>query len=158
MNAEVKKKWLEYLRSGKYKQIKSRLSDSEGYCCLGVLCEAYKDTHKEGEWKTDDDDVTSFNLPGLEVKADSLPPTKVLNWLNGKETNEVFGLSNLSILESKYMPLYATWLNDHVGMPFEDIATIVENEYIPKYLIDKYPGLTHFISHLTDEERDQYIK
>jgi len=34
---EFKKKWVEALRSGEYKQGKEQLYDSEGhYCCLGV--------------------------------------------------------------------------------------------------------------------------
>lgn len=40
MNADVKKKWLDALRSGKYQQGYGRLRTNEGgYCCLGVLCD-----------------------------------------------------------------------------------------------------------------------
>jgi hypothetical protein len=39
MNPEIKQKWVDALRSGKYKQGIEELKDSEGrYCCLGVLC------------------------------------------------------------------------------------------------------------------------
>lgn len=42
MNPEVKKLWLEALRSGEYKQCKgwlhSRNERGDTYCCLGVLC------------------------------------------------------------------------------------------------------------------------
>lgn len=31
-------KWLEALRSGKYRQAKEALSQDGGHCCLGVLC------------------------------------------------------------------------------------------------------------------------
>lgn len=38
MNAEVKKQWVDALRSGKYKQGKGMLrSYDDKYCCLGVL-------------------------------------------------------------------------------------------------------------------------
>ncbi len=38
MHAELKKKWLEALRSGKYKQGRTNLRDRcDNYCCLGVL-------------------------------------------------------------------------------------------------------------------------
>jgi len=30
-------KWLAALRSGEYKQCKSKLTDGQGFCCLGVL-------------------------------------------------------------------------------------------------------------------------
>lgn len=39
MNAELKTKWLEALRSGKYEQGKHYLKEGGKYCCLGVLCE-----------------------------------------------------------------------------------------------------------------------
>ena len=39
MNSVIKKKWLNALRSGEYKQGQECLKNSEGaYCCLGVLC------------------------------------------------------------------------------------------------------------------------
>lgn len=39
MDKELAVKWIEALRSGKYKQGRSRLKHSGRYCCLGVLCE-----------------------------------------------------------------------------------------------------------------------
>jgi hypothetical protein len=37
MNPEIKAKWLEALRSGKYERTSSFLNDGRGMCCLGVL-------------------------------------------------------------------------------------------------------------------------
>lgn len=39
MNPEVKAKWIEALRSGRYKQGKNMLRSGDKLCCLGVLCE-----------------------------------------------------------------------------------------------------------------------
>lgn len=40
MNAEIKTKWLEALRSGKYKQAQGVLRTADNtFCCLGVLCD-----------------------------------------------------------------------------------------------------------------------
>lgn len=39
MKPEIAKLWVEALRSGKYKQTKNKLATSEGFCCLGVLCD-----------------------------------------------------------------------------------------------------------------------
>jgi hypothetical protein len=40
MNKELKAKWVEALRSGKYKQGKGMLRNEKGqFCCLGVLCD-----------------------------------------------------------------------------------------------------------------------
>lgn len=39
MDAQLKAKWIEALRSGKYEQARGRLHTRDGgYCCLGVLC------------------------------------------------------------------------------------------------------------------------
>lgn len=45
MDKELKAKWIEALRSGKYQQTRAQLyrehataTDPAGYCCLGVLC------------------------------------------------------------------------------------------------------------------------
>lgn len=42
MNQEIKQKWLEALRSGKYTQARDalvrRVDGKSYYCCLGVLC------------------------------------------------------------------------------------------------------------------------
>lgn len=39
MDAELKKKWVDALRSGEYQQGRHALRSGNGYCCLGVLCE-----------------------------------------------------------------------------------------------------------------------
>lgn len=39
MNKEIKAKWIEALRSGKYKQGTHWLRLQDTYCCLGVLCD-----------------------------------------------------------------------------------------------------------------------
>lgn len=45
MNAELKAKWIEALRSGKYKQGAEGLQSSNGtFCCLGVLCDQFDPT------------------------------------------------------------------------------------------------------------------
>lgn len=36
LNPEFKERWVEALRSGKYKQTEGRLQKCGGYCCLGV--------------------------------------------------------------------------------------------------------------------------
>lgn len=39
MNKEIKAKWLEALRSGKYKQGQAALNRNGEFCCLGILCD-----------------------------------------------------------------------------------------------------------------------
>lgn len=39
MKADLKRKWIKALRSGKYEQGRERLRSPHGFCCLGVLCD-----------------------------------------------------------------------------------------------------------------------
>ena len=50
MTPELKQKWLDALRNGKYKQGESYLRNRDNkYCCLGVLCEV-----ANYDWKEED--------------------------------------------------------------------------------------------------------
>lgn len=57
MNPELKKRWIDALRSGEYKQGTMRLSTRDPktqevtHCCLGVLCDLNK---IEGRWDAGD--------------------------------------------------------------------------------------------------------
>ena len=46
MDAQLKAKWVEALRGGKYKQGSGWLEKDGAFCCLGVLCAIQDD-----EWK-----------------------------------------------------------------------------------------------------------
>ena len=52
MDKELKAKWLEALRSGKYQQGWNQLRDhKDRFCCLGVLCDVYDSSQwKNGLW------------------------------------------------------------------------------------------------------------
>lgn len=50
MKKEVADKWVEALRSGKYKQTCHGLRAGDRFCCLGVLC----DISGLGEWKDEE--------------------------------------------------------------------------------------------------------
>ena len=50
MNPEVKQKWIDALRSGKYEQGSEKLRSVSGYCCLGVLCDLYAQEH-DTQWE-----------------------------------------------------------------------------------------------------------
>ena len=43
MKLEIKTRWVQALRSGKYQQSQEALKTDTGYCCLGVLCDIVKD-------------------------------------------------------------------------------------------------------------------
>lgn len=55
MNKEIKSKWVEALRSGKYEQAKGMLRTQNGkFCCYGVLCEITGVPHSDGGYRFSD--------------------------------------------------------------------------------------------------------
>lgn len=68
MDAELKKKWIRALRSGKYKQGRYRLYSNftDSYCCLGLLCDLLDRT----KWQKDEWDYWAWGN-----REDALPET-----------------------------------------------------------------------------------
>lgn len=71
MKRELKEKWIKALRSGEYKQAQRRLRTSEGFCCLGVLC----DLVDSSKWE-DTDPGDYFNYK-TEVPHECYLPTVI---------------------------------------------------------------------------------
>jgi hypothetical protein len=111
MNPEVKAKWVEALRSGRYQQgeasLRRGLGDQVRYCCLGVLC----DISGLGQWtgrayriETDAEAIESVHYP----------PLAVAEWAGtGAADPFIAGRDYLSVL------------ND-TGKTFEEIADLIE--------------------------------
>lgn len=116
MNIEVKKIWVEALRSGKYKQGRRKLHVVDApcgehtYCCLGVLCEL---AEKSGICSMSINEGT-YGYDG----ATTLLPNSVMEWagLNyaGGELNK----------DGEFTSLVK--LNDFKEMDFVSIADIIE--------------------------------
>ena len=88
MNPEVKQKWIDALRSGKYEQGCERLRSVSGYCCLGVLCDLYAQEH-DVEWDFRGNEET--NLQPMDYwyfddQSEFLPKV-VMNWAGLKTHN-----------------------------------------------------------------------
>lgn len=47
MKRKIRNKWLEALRSGRYKQGRKFLRNNDCYCCMGVLCDVIDPTKWE---------------------------------------------------------------------------------------------------------------
>ena len=71
MKKEIKKKWVNALRSGKYKQAKGRLRYKDRYCPLGVLC----DISRLGEWE-EIDSISPGRYRFVTKPSDGRPPTE----------------------------------------------------------------------------------
>lgn len=122
MNQEIKKLWIEALRSGKYKQATGRLSkiDDNGVtrmCCLGVLCDLYTKHTGKGEW-VDGEYVRQF-APSEGPNEANHPPREVILWASLETTRGMNGIN----LDS---------MNDGIGQPahsFDEIATVIEEKF-----------------------------
>jgi hypothetical protein len=78
MDKVIKRRWVEALRSGKYKQGKNRLNGKDGFCCLGVLCDlAVEDG--VGSWHDYGDEGNKYfdDLGRIEA---TLLPLAVQQW------------------------------------------------------------------------------
>jgi hypothetical protein len=100
MKAELKKKWVEALRSGKYKQNRDSLRYEDGFCCLGVLCDVYDNSKWEYDYYRYNDN------------------TKSCTGLRGELLHEV-GVNHQENL---------VLLNDVKRANFDDIADYIERD------------------------------
>lgn len=116
MDQQVKSKWIEALRSGKYQQGTGRLRRDDHFCCLGVLC----DIVSPEKWNDDEHNWHNM-LPSPEVMEGSgfnkysyspripVPDDYIVRC--GEDLNQnTIALSNL---------------NDH-GYTFNEIADLIE--------------------------------
>jgi hypothetical protein len=115
MNREIKKLWVDALRSGKYRKGKGYLkhtkSDGEVYyCCLGVLCEL-----SPSEGRRLPDGVYEFR-DGMSA----YPPQEVKEWAGLVRDNpRVPWRGDTATLAD---------INDNTEASFADIADLIEKE------------------------------
>ncbi len=118
MNPEIKKRWVEALRSGEYRQgthaLKQVVYDATGeqyvkYCCLGVLCDLHQKATALSLWRSD-------TQRGVQTYCDSLCylPCDVFAWAGLQSHDPMVEDSSLSCL------------NDAGGFTFDMIADKIE--------------------------------
>jgi hypothetical protein len=117
MKKEVKDRWVEALRSGKYSQTKGVLRDGKGFCCLGVLCDIAKD-ELGINWR--------FNGRSYDMKSYSLVlPTIVTEWAGLRDDQGMVFPNNNDTEEPLFNP---PKLNDN-GASFAEIADMIEQNW-----------------------------
>jgi hypothetical protein len=104
MDKEIKGKWVEALRSGKYKQCQGILKRNDEYCCLGVLCDIV-----DPEWTLTHAEESGY-LPDHIKKLAGLTITGML-------TGYVDGCGDLASL------------NDKAKYTFDQIADVIEEHF-----------------------------
>lgn len=119
MNQEIKKLWIDGLRSGKYKQGKNRLNQDNKFCCLGVLCDIYA-KEKNIPWtkKYPEERYLGIYINGL-YDAEILP-VPVQEWAGLNDGNPP--------VEYCGDPNTLASLNDTDRLTFLEIADIIEEQ------------------------------
>jgi len=102
MNPEVKKVWINELRSGRYKQTGHALRRGRAFCCLGVLC----DLSKAGKWTSRADNEYAYG-----ERTDILP-APVGDWADLSESQQ----GDLALMndEGATFPEIADWIEKHL--------------------------------------------
>lgn len=153
MDTEVKKLWIEALRSGKYLQCVGKLhdyvdiedslvpeSDRHSYCCLGVLCDLalQNGVDVELQYRKINDNLPGQNVYFYDDESGVLPES-VMRWAGLAEKNPDIYLGDIrpdivqwmidelgndsDINEHSYQLI--SEIND-LGVGFLDIAEIIE--------------------------------
>lgn len=124
MNAEIKKQWVEALRSGDYEQAESVLRDTsdEGvsFCCLGVLC----DLHSKAT-------STPWREGDVYLGVDSLLPVPVADWagFTGEERSGGLALDQVDVRVSTDDGEFTTLAEENDGgAGFDYIADMIEEQ------------------------------
>lgn len=125
MNQEIKKVWLDALRSGQYSQGNGKLYDGESFCCLGVLCDLHSKITGEGQWTVNDDINRYYYKPAHPESwsCSEVLPREVVQWA---------GLNNGNPSVGEYSCGNRTYgsiaeLNDY-GYTFKSLADIIEEK------------------------------
>lgn len=139
MNAEIKTKWIEALKSGKYpKGVKAlNYQDDKGvqrYCCLGVLCDLYIEETKIGAWKNSDSTIPTNIKRMYFYKGDfnigsAFLPAEVQDWAGMSTPSAGFiDKDNLFNPEDNMTSLVA--VNDAIeAEDFSEVIKVIEHYF-----------------------------
>lgn len=109
MNPEVKQKWVDALRSGKYNQIKTNLKSKIGFCALGVLVDLFL-LEKNLDWKLYIDH-SEFNGNDSHLHNRVITWNDIVTWANVDNNFDVYTVS---------------CMNDDRQKTFHEIADYIE--------------------------------
>jgi hypothetical protein len=127
MNSEVKKVWIDALRSGDYDQGLGQLhtmqNDIHAYCCLGVLCDLAIKSGIELEVKYDS---TWENGPKMFIYdgESGYLPEVVQQWAELDEVNPIIFIENICNTEEEIYSI-CNRIGDSENMLQEDLTYLI---------------------------------
>lgn len=107
MDQNIKKQWVEALRSGKYEQGKDWLQHQGKFCCLGVLCDLHA--------KATNNDWSQHVNVGYYLDQTEFLPEEVVDWAGLLSSDPCVGEKKVS------------WYNDAKDFNFDQIANLIES-------------------------------
>lgn len=124
LRPEVKKKWTEALRSGRFDQGAGQLRDlSDNYCCLGVLCQiAVEEGVIPPAQVAGDGSDYAYGNPSVLDTATGVLPLSVQEWAYEDVVTETGPNFQDPILGGHNA---STW-NDDYEADFKKIASLIE--------------------------------
>ena len=136
LKPEIKEKWLKALRSGEYAQTNGALSNEEGFCCLGVLCDIKnKEDMMNGasnQWfEADmhkDDDSYGFT----NIHDNAIPPEVVVRWATSnydEVSSDDKDEKHLFKFRQPHKKISNLAIHNDAGVLFTKIADIIEKEF-----------------------------
>ena len=123
LKPEVKKLWVDALRSGDYTQGRHKLCNNGNYCCLGVLCELAV------EWGAPDlkrsvGDSTGVTVVNFGGEVNYLPSALEKSLFTHADNEETLRHIKVNINGHNFpLPVH----NDR-GVSFNDIADAIEEQ------------------------------
>jgi hypothetical protein len=129
MDPNVKQRWLAALRGGEFAQAKEVLRKGDAYCCLGVLCELYRQDHEGDAYWRPDGDGYEFVIDTVEDETGDWAelPCTVAEWA-GLDWSVAGGSCYVPALGEREPSMKRSslvGLND-TGEPFAVIADVIE--------------------------------
>lgn len=135
INKELVRLWIDSLRSGTYQQGTSQLRTiDDKFCCLGVLCDIAKQSVNL-EWNLPNVDYVSYSMGGTY----SILPSVLAEYLGTVECDQRILILKTNVKLQEYLgdkvndllthtTLVA--LNDYYKLSFDQIADILEEEFL----------------------------
>lgn len=123
-------KWLEALRSNKYKQTRSVLKRGDSFCCLGVLCDVAD--HDKWQCISDTQDGETYSIWEWEDE-ECVPPEELLKLVDIDCDEPKFNLEKYEPLKKNELGIL-TEMNDRKDKIFAEIADWLEEKWKAAYL------------------------
>jgi len=128
MKPEIKLKWTTALRSGKYKQGRSRLQrldafENPQFCCLGVLCDLYIQETGNGKWQSG---PNGPNMPVIWIGSGFSGlrlPREVREWAGISSADPT-----VMFVTKTERAVSLSSLNDGMGFSFDKIADVIDEQ------------------------------